>query len=463
MKAAFHTLGCKTNAYETQAVIEQFEAAGYEIVDFSGIADVYVINTCSVTAEAARKSRQMLRRAKGKNPNAVVAACGCFAQEAKEKLLKDGSVDLCIGNNEKSALLSMVTDYCRPRKEASDTPENLVSHSSPHAEDGMPPASASDAALLVTDLTHCRQYETQMISNAGSHVRAYVKIQDGCDRFCSYCIIPFLRGRSRSRELSAILSEVQTLAAQGIREIVLTGIDISDFRIEDRTPDESFLALLSGLHRIEGIERIRLGSLEEGILSSAFIQQLKDFPKLCPHFHLSLQSGSNAILARMNRKYSTEEFEEAVRMLRETFRDPAITTDIICGFPGETEAEFEETLVFAERIGFSQMHVFPYSRRKGTKADKMDGQLSRAEKAARCARLIEAGEKMQDAFMKSFLGREVSVLLEEEVRYQEKTYFIGFTPEYIRTLVPAQGHHINKIVTIVPERTGQFQKERILL
>ena len=435
MKAAFHTLGCKTNAYETQAIIEQFEAAGYEITDFSEAADVYVINTCSVTAEAARKSRQMLHRAKGKNPDAIVAACGCFAQEAKEELLKDGTVDLCIGNNEKSSLLSILTSFREKREDA----------------------------VLVDDLTHCRQFEPQVISGAGTHIRAYVKVQDGCDRFCSYCIIPFLRGRSRSRNLSTIIKETETLSQQGIHEIVLTGIDISDFRIEEKTPEASLLLLLSKLHEVEGIERIRLGSLEEGILSAGFIQTLKTFPKLCPHFHLSLQSGCDATLLRMNRKYTTEAFEAVVLMLRETFSDPAITTDVICGFPGETEAEFEETLSFVKRIGFSQMHVFPYSRRKGTRADKMEGQLSRAEKAARSRRLIEEGRAMQTAYMESFLGKEVCVLTEETVRFQDRAYLVGFTPEYVRALVPAQDHRINRIVTIVPERIELFQKDPVLL
>lgn len=448
MIAAFHTLGCKTNSYETQAIKEQFEQAGFEIAAFSERADVYVINTCSVTAVAAQKSRQMLHRAKKMNPEALIVACGCYAQEAAAKLAETG-VDLVIGNNEKSKTLEMVQTYLKKKASASEK---------------------SSHEILLRDLTHCTNYEEQSITNAGDHVRAYVKIQDGCNRFCSYCIIPYLRGRSRSRKTEEILSEVKTLAERGIKEIVLTGIDISDFKQEEQSgSDKQSIApdhlaeLIFEIEKIQGIERIRLGSLEAGIITEEFLKQIKSSTKLCPHFHLSLQSGCDATLKRMNRDYTAKEFMDSVQMIRSCFAHPAITTDVIAGFAGETEEEFEETKRFVKEAFFSEMHVFPYSRRKGTRADKMPGQLTKAEKAKRAAELIAIGNEMQRSFMEQFIGQEICILTEEAVLIEGQEYLLGFTPEYIKAAVPKKEAEVNKIVTISPKKIIEFNKEPILL
>lgn len=448
MKAAFHTLGCKTNAYETQAVREQFEQRGFQIVDFSEPADVYVVNTCSVTAVAAQKSRQMLHRCKKLSPECLVVACGCYAQEAAEKLLEDQYVDLVVGNNEKSRIAALVLEILQ-EKAGTLVPDAL---------------QAKPAPLVLDDLSGCKEYETQTITNAGSHVRAYVKIQDGCDRFCSYCIIPYLRGRSRSRAPEEILSEVRTLTGNGIQEIVLTGIDISDFHTDANRKDAGIALadLLLSIEEIEGVQRIRLGSLEAGILTEPFIQAVQKSRKLCPHFHLSLQSGCDETLKRMNRHYTTAEFADVVRSLRQAFPDPAVTTDLIAGFPGETEEEFEITKDFIRQIGFAQMHVFPYSRRKGTRADRMEGQLTGAEKAKRTAELIAIGKELQTAYMKRFIGKPVHLLPEEIVQIHEKKYLIGFTPAYVRAVVPAETGKINNIVTMCPSRILSLRNESVL-
>lgn len=460
MKAAFHTLGCKTNAYETQAVREQFEQRGFQIVDFSEPADVYVVNTCSVTAVAAQKSRQMLHRCKKLSPECLVVACGCYAQEAAEKLLEDHYVDFVVGNNEKSRIAALVLESLKEKAEPivpetlQDKPETLTPET----------IQAKPEPLVLDDLSGCREYEAQSITNAGSHVRAYVKIQDGCDRFCSYCIIPYLRGRSRSRAPEEILSEIRKLTENGIQEIVITGIDISDFHTEANRKDAGIALadLLLSIEKIEDVQRIRLGSLEAGILTEPFIQAVQKSRKLCPHFHLSLQSGCDETLKRMNRHYTTAEFADVVRSLRQAFPDPAITTDLIAGFPGETEEEFEKTKDFIRQIGFVQMHVFPYSRRKGTRADRMEGQLTGAEKAKRTAELIAIGKELQTAYMKRFIGKPVRLLPEETVQIQGEDYLIGFTPEYIRAVVPAEMEKINNIVTLCPERILSLRNEIVL-
>ncbi|MBR2696069.1 MAG: tRNA (N(6)-L-threonylcarbamoyladenosine(37)-C(2))-methylthiotransferase MtaB [Parasporobacterium sp.] len=448
-RAAFHTLGCKTNSYETQAIREQFEKAGYEIVGFSERADVYIINTCSVTAVASQKSRQMIHRVRKLSPDALVAACGCYAQEASEKLLADGSVDLVIGNNEKSKILTLVEERLQSligEGQGKERPE-----------------------ILVDDLSGCREYEPQSITNAGDHVRAYVKIQDGCNRFCSYCIIPYLRGRSRSRDPEEILKEVKTLAESGIREIVLTGIDISDYRKEDgeksgKDSGGSDLAeLIFQIEEVQGIERIRLGSLEAGIITPEFLKAIRASKKLCPHFHLSLQSGCDATLKRMNRHYTTEEFLDSLNRIRGMFELPSVTTDVIAGFAGETAEEFSETKEFVRKAGFSQLHVFPYSRRKGTRADRMSGQLTKAEKALRAGELIAIGEELQEAYMSRFLGREIKILAEEVVRIHGQDHLIGFTPEYVKAAIPGNIKDVNKIVTIIPKEIISFEREKILI
>ena len=426
MKVSFHTLGCKTNAYETQAIREQFLTAGYELGEFSEPCDVYVINTCAVTAEAARKSRQMTGRCKRKNPQALVVVTGCYAQEAGEELLRETMADLVVGNSEKNRILPLVQDLAKGR-------------------------------TVVKDLSGCREYEKQSITlGQEDHVRAYVKIQDGCDRFCSYCLIPFLRGRSRSRDREDILQEVRDLAASGCQEIVLTGIDISSFRTGGEK-GEDLVCLLEKLDRISGVERIRLGSLEEGIISKPFLERLVSVASFCPQFHLSLQSGSNTVLKRMNRHYTAQEFYQAVEMIRERFPNAGITTDIITGFPGETEEEFEETMAFARKTGFSRLHVFPYSRREGTRADQMPGQLTRAVREERAARLIRLGEQLREQYECRLIGKTCHILAEECVRTENGLFLAGYTPEYVRILLPVrtqpekQETLLNRIIPVVPK------------
>ena len=428
MKAAFHTLGCKTNAYETQAIREQFQKEGFEIGEFSDPCDVYVINTCAVTREAARKSRQMTGRCKRQNPQALVVVTGCYAQEAKEELLQTAGADLVVGNSEKNRIISLVLEQRKGQ-------------------------------AFVKDLARYREYEQQRITRGQEdHVRAYVKIQDGCDRFCSYCLIPFLRGRSRSRDKQEILTEASALAAAGCREIVLTGIDISSFSLEREETQEgemgdSLAQLIEEMAQIPGIERIRLGSLEAGIVSEPFIRRLVGIKAFCPQFHLSLQSGSDTVLKRMNRHYTSEKFFRTVEMIRAYFPEAGITTDIITGFPGETEEEFEQTLQFAEKVGFSRIHVFPYSRREGTRADRMTGQLVKSVKEARAGRLIEKGEKLREQYERRLIGRRVLILVEECIHTKDGNFLAGCTPEYVRILVPAgkEKDKQNRILCVVPK------------
>ena len=456
MKVSFHTLGCKTNAYETQAVREQFQAAGYEIREFSDPCDVYVINTCAVTGEAARKSRQMTGRCKRKNPDALVVVTGCYAQEAGAELLTETMADLVVGNGEKTRIVSLV-DQMIAAGRLSERPELLPETAgiSDKRTEQVPAQTGSPAEhIYIKALERCREYERQNIT-AGQegHVRAYVKIQDGCDRFCSYCLIPYLRGRSRSRSIEDILQEATALTGAGYKEIVLTGIDISSFRDESCRKDVTVQAadggstgtgsqtdlaeLIEQLGAVEGIERIRLGSLEAGIVSDDLIRRLSSVPAFCPHFHLSLQSGSDTVLKRMNRHYTAEEYADAVGIIRTYFPEAGITTDIITGFPGETEEEFEETVRFAERIGFSRLHVFPYSRRKGTRADRLPEQLPRAVKEERAGRLIRTGEALREAYESRLIGRCCRILAEECIPVDGQMYLAGYTPEYVRILIPA--------------------------
>ncbi len=433
MRAAFHTLGCKTNSYETQAVIEQFMEAGYEITDFSEPADIYIVNTCSVTAVAAQKSRQMLKRCRKLSPDAVVVACGCYAQEAKDALSKDSYVDLVVGNNEKSRIVDLIKG---------DAKEKVV----------------------VNDLSQNRDYEDQHIKEPGKHTRAYVKIQDGCDRFCSYCIIPYLRGRSRSRRMDEIICEIADLSAAGYKEIVFTGIDISDYRPDANDYGSSALAeLVKRTAEMEGIERIRLGSLEAGVISKGFIEEISSCGKLCPQFHLSLQSGCDETLKRMNRHYISAEFAGSVALIREFFPDAAITTDIIAGFPQETDEEFEKTRDFIRKIGFARIHVFPYSRRKGTAADRLPGQLSKREKAKRAHILTEDAKKLQAEYAESFIGREVAILAEEQRIIDGKLFVEGYTRHYVRAAAPGTKDDFNKIVTISPDKIIKENGDLILV
>lgn len=417
MKAALHNLGCKVNAYETEAMQQILEEAGYEIVPFSEYADVYVINTCSVTNMADRKSRQMLHRAKKQNPDAIVVGAGCYVQTKEAQALVDESIDIVIGNNKKHELVPLLREY-----EAS------------HRK-----------MACVADINHEKQaYEELSLSRTAEHTRAFIKVQDGCDQFCTYCIIPFARGRVRSRELPDVLQEIRTLAKSGYREVVLTGIHLSSYGVDN---GESLLHLIEAVHELEGIERIRLGSLEPRIVTDAFAKRLSELPKICPHFHLSLQSGCDTVLSRMNRRYDTAEYEVGCALLRRYFEHPAITTDVIVGFPGETDEEFETTERYLERIHFYEMHIFQYSRREGTKAAAMPDQVPEAVKKERSEKLLALGHRMSGEFRRYYLGRQVTALLEEEFLYGGKRYYTGYTKEYVKVAVETKKDLSNTFVT----------------
>ena len=417
-KVALHNLGCKVNAYETEAMQEILEQNGYEIVPFEEKADAYIVNTCSVTNMADKKSRQMLHRAKKMNPEAVVIAAGCYVQSAGEELLKDTSVDILIGNNEKVNLPSIL--------------ENWEKEHNP---------------LHVHDLTREHTYEELTLSHTAGHTRAFMKIQDGCNQFCTYCIIPYTRGRVRSRRLSDIVAEAGRLAENGYQEVVLTGIHLDSYGT-DLEEHENLLTVIQEIAKIDGIKRIRLGSLEPRIMTEEFVAGLAAEEKLCPHFHLSLQSGCDATLKRMNRRYSAEEFRQCCERLRRHFDDPALTTDVIVGFPGETEEEFTSTVEFLKDICFYETHVFKYSRRKGTKADRMPDQIPEQIKNQRSDVLLALTEKNSGEYRKKLLGRTVKVLLEEESTIGGTTYLAGHTREYVKVAVAPETAAAGEIIDV---------------
>lgn len=400
------------------------EKAGYEIVPFAPGADVYVINTCTVTNIADRKSRQMLHKARRMNPDAIVVAAGCYVQTDQEKVLADEAIDLVLGNNRKGNLIEALEEFERERKKKAD--------------------------IIRINQTH--DYEDLSVEKTAEHVRAFIKVQDGCNQFCTYCIIPYARGRVRSRRPEEVEKEIRALAEEGYREVVLTGIHLSSYGTD--FPDGTdLLSLITLVHGIPGIERIRLGSLEPGIITEEFVQSLAALPKVCPHFHLSLQSGCEATLRRMNRRYHAEEYREKCALLRRYYELPAITTDVITGFPMEDEQEFEESRRFIEEISFYETHVFPYSRRKGTKAAAMEGQLSEAVKKQRSDVLLALNEEKSRAFEEAMIGRTLSVLLEEQVELCGQVVFTGHSREYVTVAVPAgEGLHQNMIVDVVPDR-----------
>lgn len=401
-KAALHNLGCKVNAYETEAMQQMLEAAGYDIVPFTEMADVYVINTCSVTNMADRKSRQMLHRAKKMNPEAVVVAAGCYVQTKEQEAVVDEAIDIIIGNNKKHELVSRLDEFFRDHGKI-------------------------DAVLDINDRN--QEFEELYLDKPSEHTRAFIKVQDGCNQFCSYCIIPYARGRVRSRNMDSVLEEVTRLAENGYQEVVLTGIHLSSYGIET---GESLLHLIQEIHKVEGIKRIRLGSLEPKVVTEEFAAELSKLEKICPHFHLSLQSGCDATLQRMNRKYSAEEYETGCKILRKYFEHPAITTDVIVGFPGETEEEFATTREFVERIHFYEMHIFQYSKRQGTRAAEMKDQVPENVKKLRSADLIELGDRMSQEFREFYLGKEEEVLFEEESVIDGMKYYVGYTKEYVK-------------------------------
>lgn len=417
-KAALHNLGCKVNAYETEAMQHLLEEAGYKIVPFTQKADVYVINTCSVTNMADRKSRQMLHKAKKNNPDSIVVAAGCYVQTSEKEVLNDLSVDIVIGNDRKHDLVRLLEEYSLD--------------------------SVNDTVDDINDGKH--DFEELFIDQTKEHTRAFIKVQDGCNQFCSYCIIPYARGRVRSRRFENVIAEVERLAANGFKEVVLTGIHLSSYGV-DFEEATGLLELIQAVNAVKGIERIRLGSLEPKIVTEHFASELSKLDKICPHFHLSLQSGCDATLKRMNRKYTTKEYERGCELLRKYFVHPAITTDVIVGFPGETEEEFEQTKAYLEHIHFYEMHIFKYSKRKGTRAAVMPDQIDEQIKAARSEKLIALGHDMSKEFRKFYIGKNEEVLFEEKAVIGDKEYFVGYTKEYVKVAKETDENLENQIVS----------------
>ena len=440
-KAALHNLGCKVNAYETEAMQEMLEQAGYEIVPFKEGADVYVINTCTVTNIADRKSRQMLHRARKLNPEAVVVAAGCYVQTQGEREI-DPCIDIVIGNNHKKDLVRILREYEENREK--DRVGGI----------GRERAGAR-AAGEIGDINRTKEYESLHLTRTGEHTRAYIKVQDGCNQFCTYCIIPYARGRVRSRGMQDVVREVRTLADNGYQEVVLTGIHLSSYGI-DFDGQRHLSDLIRAVHEIEGIRRIRLGSLEPGIVTEEFAGELAAMPKICPHFHLSLQSGCDATLKRMNRRYTSEEYYEKCRILRKYFDDPALTTDVIVGFPGETEEDFQASFDFVDKVDFYETHIFKYSKREGTKAASMPDQVDEQVKAERSARLIALGEKKRKAYEERFIGKTVEVLVEEDAVLDGKKVQTGHTKEYIKIALDAQENLRNCIVNVQIDNGSQI-------
>ena len=419
-KVALHNLGCKVNAYEVEAMQQLLEKAGYEIVPFTEGADVYLINTCTVTNIADRKSRQMLHKAKKMNPDAIVVAAGCYAQADTEKLKEDNAVDLILGNNQKTQIVEVLEEY---EKEHSKQ-------------------------VQVIEINHTKEYEELSIEQTAEHVRAYIKVQDGCNQFCTYCIIPFARGRVRSRKIADVLREVETLASKGYKEVVLTGIHLSSYGVDfSKEERESLLSLIQAVSKVEGIQRIRLGSLEPRIITEEFLEGIVATGKVCPHFHLSLQSGCNKTLKNMNRRYSAQEYAEKCELIRKYYPTPALTTDVIVGFPMETEEDFEESYEFVKNIHFYETHIFKYSRRHGTKAAAMDGQLTEAVKAQRSEKLLELHDIRAKEYEEAMIGKTIELLLEEEIEEDGKMWYVGHSREYVRAVIEkTEAHQVNDLV-----------------
>ena len=427
-KVALHNLGCKVNAYETEAMQQMLEAAGYEIVPFEPGADIYVINTCSVTNIADRKSRQMLHKAKKMNPDAIVVAAGCYVQADTKKAEADASIDIIIGNNKKQELIPILESYRTGHQKTTEC----------------------------VDINHTKEYENLEIDRTEEHTRAYLKVQDGCNQFCTYCIIPYARGRIRSKKTEDVVNEVKRLAASGCQEVVLTGIHLSSYGKERPEDQENLLTLIQAVHQVDGIERIRLGSLEPGIITEEFAAAISSLPKVCPHFHLSLQSGCTTTLKRMNRRYTAEEYREKCEILRKYYPAPALTTDVITGSPGETEEEFEESRSFVDSIHFYETHIFPYSKREGTKAAGMPDQLTEQVKKERSRILIALGKEHQREYMEQFLGQEKEVLFEEQQTVEGQEYWTGHTMEYLKIAVISEENLENKRVMVqLREMIGQ--------
>ena len=468
-KAALHNLGCKVNSYEMDVIQQMLIENGYQIVAFDEFADIYIVNTCTVTNIADRKSRQMLHRAKQKNPDAIVVAVGCYVQARKDQIAMDPGIDLAIGNNRKKDLVKLLEEFLNKRKKGLEA----------DGESGKQSRSAENAGI--PDMDEVYEYEEMTLKKTAEHARAYIKIQDGCNQFCSYCAIPLARGRVRSRPLEDIVHEIQGMVTAGYQEIVLTGIHISSYGIDfdkaawqqgqsivmhrsqerrDYSGDSKLIDLIEKIHEIPGLKRIRLGSLEPRIITEETAGRLAALPKVCPHFHLSLQSGCDQVLLRMNRHYTTEEYYASVTLLRKFFEHPAITTDVIVGFPGETEEEFAITKSFLKKTGFYEMHIFKFSKRSGTRAAVMPGQLTEAVKGERSNELLTLNREQSAAFRSFYLGQTVEVLLEERKELGGKIYWLGHTPAYLRVAVEDSAAFRSNLIVRVGVR--DFLTEEIL-
>ena len=436
-KVAFHTLGCKVNIYETEAMQELMQKAGYSIVDFDDKADIYVVNTCSVTNMADRKSRQMLHKAKKDNPDAVIVAVGCYVQAAAKSIKQDEKIDIIIGNNMKNKIADIINDY--------------YEHQDPNTVD--------ISGDFVLDISKIKEYEEFRVLKHKEHTRAFIKIQDGCNQFCSYCIIPYTRGRVRSRSIEEIEKEVRDLVNVGYKEVILTGIHISSYGL-DFEDSIQLIELVEKVAEIEGVKRLRISSLEPRIITEEFVERLAKLDNFCPHFHLSLQSGSDNTLKAMSRRYDASEFKEGVMLIRKYFDMPALTTDIIAGFPGETEDDFTESLEYIRDIGFFELHVFPYSKREGTKAASMEETLSNKDKTRRVNLLLSMQEPIRRKFLEEKIGKEVEVLIESEFEHENKRYVLGHSKEYIKVALP----YIEKARNmIIPAKLISFIKDDIIL
>ena len=472
-RVAFHNLGCKVNSYELDIMRQKMEDAGYISVPFEEEAEVYVINTCTVTNIADRKSRQMIHKARKRNPDAVVVAVGCYVETDPARIGTDPAIDLAIGNNNKGRIAELLDEFLAVRSQ----PGPVI------GGDAAPAGEAAAGTLAgrtlggrtMSDLTHRPVYEDMQLEEPG-HTRAYIKIQDGCNQFCTYCIIPYARGRIRSRRPGEILREIRTVAEKGIREVVLTGIHVSSYgleweegrqngeprgaqtqtvRFDPLKSGAALLDLLERIRQIPGIERIRLSSLEPRIMTEAFVKGIAAMPEVCPHFHLSLQSGCNATLKRMNRHYTTGEFMESVNLLRRHYDRPAITTDVIVGFPGESEAEFRETVKFLEEVSFYEMHVFKYSIRKGTAAARMPVQIPEPVKGVRSDILLAMTDRQSKAFRAQFIGKEEELLLEEKVQMPFGLCWRGHTKRYVEGYIPCKEDHSHDA------GAGEAEKEKL--
>lgn len=432
---AFHNLGCKVNSYEMDAMLQDLRKHGYTIVPFEEKADIYIVNTCTVTNMADRKSRQMLHKAKKTNPEGIVVAVGCYVQSDTEGVRADDAVDLMVGNNRKKDLVAILEQYM----EGIDT-ESVI------------------------DINHTDEYEEMRLTGTEEHTRAYIKIQDGCNQFCSYCMIPYARGRVRSRRKEDILEEIRGLVQAGYQEFVLTGIHISSYGVDfqkEGVKQENLLTLSQEIDRIDGVKRLRLGSLEPRIITEEFAKGIGALEHICPHFHLSLQSGCEETLKRMNRHYTPEQFYAGVELLRRTFEHPAITTDVIVGFPGETEEEFERTRSFLEKVSFYEMHIFKYSKRKGTRAAVMENQVPEPIKTGRSNVLLEMEERDSAKFREYYLGRDVEVLFEEKKEIAGREYWIGHTREYVKVALADDGDYSNCLLQ--GKITDALDKEVLLM